>query len=151
MRNSTRSRIFPPATPHRCNRRHALLAALSLGLAGVGAQAAEAPGPSVTLDFARAEHAAGRAVLIDIREPDEHARGVAAGARLLPMRQLGTRLAEIPTDPSQPVLLICNTQNRSSATLRALRDRGGYGHVRFVEGGMSEWVRRGWPTVAPAR
>jgi rhodanese-related sulfurtransferase len=49
------------------------------------------------------------------------------------------------------VLLICNTQNRSSATLRALRERGGYTNVRFVEGGMSEWVRRGWPTVAPAR
>ena len=47
------------------------------------------------------------------------------------------------------VLLICNTQNRSSATLRALRERG-YGHVRFVSGGMSEWARRGWPLVRPA-
>jgi len=75
---------------------------------------------------------------------------VAAGARLLPMRQLGARLAEIPTDATQPVLLICNTQNRSRATLAALRERG-YAHVRYVEGGMSEWARRGWPMVAPAR
>jgi len=65
------------------------------------------------------------------------------------MRQLGRRLAEIPADPAQPVLLICNTQNRSSATLRALRERG-YGHVRYVQGGMSEWARRGWPMVRPA-
>ncbi len=103
---------------------------------------------SVGLEQARAEHEAGRAVLIDIREPDEHATGVAAGARLLPMRQLPRRLAEIPTDPAQPVLLICNTQNRSAATLRALRERG-YGHVRFVHGGMAEWARRGWPMVKP--
>ena len=104
---------------------------------------------AVALDVARAEHEAGRAVLIDIREPEEHATGVAAGARLLPMRQLNQRLAEIPVRADQPVLLICNTQNRSSATLRALRERG-YGHVRFVSGGMSEWARRGWPLVRPA-
>ena len=104
---------------------------------------------AVSLDLARAEHEAGRAILIDIREPEEHATGVAAGARLLPMRQLNQRLAEIPVRADQPVLLICNTQNRSSATLRALRERG-YGHVRFVSGGMSEWARRGWPLVRPA-
>jgi rhodanese-related sulfurtransferase len=102
----------------------------------------------VSLDVARAEHEAGRAILIDIREPEEHATGVAAGARLLPMRQLNQRLDEVPTRPDQPVLLICHTQNRSRATLRALRERG-YGHVRFVSGGMSEWARRGWPMVKP--
>ena len=73
---------------------------------------------------------------------------MAAGAKLLPMSQLRQRLAEIPTDPARPVLLICNTQNRSSATLKALRQQG-YAHVRYVDGGMAEWVRRGWPLVAP--
>jgi len=105
----------------------------------------------IDLEEARAEFESGRALLIDIREPSEHASGVASGARLLPMRQLAARLGEIPTDPSQPVLLICNTQNRSRATLQALRERGGYGHVRYVEGGMAEWARRGWPMVAPPR
>jgi rhodanese-related sulfurtransferase len=121
--------------------------ALLLGLCAVPAWATEL---SVSLDSARAEFEAGRAVLIDIREPDEHATGVAAGAMLLPMSQIGRRLAEIPTDASQPVLLICNTQNRSSRTLKALRERG-YAHVRYVDGGMSEWARRGWPMVKPAR
>jgi rhodanese-related sulfurtransferase len=103
---------------------------------------------AVSLESARAEHEAGRAILIDIREPAEHATGVAAGARLLPMRQLDARMAEIPVNPIKPVLLICATQNRSSATLRALRQRG-YAHVRYVNGGMSEWARRGWPMVRP--
>jgi rhodanese-related sulfurtransferase len=122
------------------------VAAATAGLAGC--DRSEASTDVVSLELARAEHEAGRALLIDIREPEEHATGVAKGARLLPMRQLGRRLAEIPTDPQQPVLLICNTQNRSSATLRALRERG-YGHVRYVNGGMSEWARRGWPMVKP--
>lgn len=106
------------------------------------------PSDSVPLDTARDALAAGAAVVIDIREPDEHARGVAQGARLLPLSQLRQRLGEIPTDPNTPVLLICNTQNRSATLLRALRQHG-YGHVRYVHGGMSDWVRRGWPVVAP--
>lgn len=123
-----------------------LLLGWSLGLAGCDQVAADID--SVTLDAARAEFDAGRVVLIDIREPDEHATGVAQGAQLLPMRQLGARLAEISKDPDKPVLLICNTQSRSSATLAALRERG-YKHVRYVQGGMSEWARRGWPLVKP--
>jgi rhodanese-related sulfurtransferase len=119
---------------------------LASALAGCGQTGASTD--AVSLETARAEHEAGRAVLIDIREPEEHATGVAAGARLLPMRQLNQRIYEIPTRADQPVLLICNTQNRSSATLRALRERG-YAHVRYVNGGMSEWARRGWPMVKP--
>lgn len=130
-----------------------LTAAVAAALAGglVACAPAEAALPSVTLDEARAAAAAGKAVLIDIREPDEHARGVAAGAKLLPMSQMGSRLSEIPSDPATPVLLICNTQNRSTATLKQLRTRPGYEHLRFVEGGMSEWVRRGLPVVQPGR
>lgn len=118
-----------------------------VALTSVGSRAATGL-DAVSLDTARTEHEAGRAILIDIREPAEHATGVAAGARRLPMSQLSARLGEIPLDPNKPVFLICNTQNRSSATLRALRQRG-YAHVRYVNGGMSEWARRGWPMVKP--
>lgn len=129
------------------DRRRALGVLLVVGVLAAGGVAAAEP-DVIDLAAARTEHEAGRAVLIDIREPEEHATGVARGAQLLPMRQLADRLAEIPTDPRRPVLLICNTQNRSSATVRALRQRG-FTHVRYVQGGMSEWVRRGWPVVAP--
>ena len=104
--------------------------------------------PRVSLEQARADHEAGRAVLIDIREPQEHATGVAAGAQLLPMSQLAGRLAEIPQSADKPVYLICNTQNRSQATLEALREQG-YRHLHYVHGGMREWALRGWPMVSP--
>ena len=129
-------------------RRHLTLAALSLGMSMVACGSQASSGDSVTLDVARAEHEAGRVTLIDIREPNEHATGVAMGAKLLPMSQLGSRVGEIPTASDKPVLLICNTQNRSGRTLAALRQQG-YKNVRFVEGGMSEWNRRGWPLVKP--
>lgn len=122
-----------------------MTAAAAFGL--IGCSAADAQ-DAVSLEFARSEHESGRAVLIDIREPAEHATGVAKNARLLPMQQLGARLSEVPKDPNTPVLLICNTQNRSSSTLVALK-KAGYSNVKFVQGGMSEWNRRGWPTVRP--
>jgi rhodanese-related sulfurtransferase len=122
---------------------------LGTAMAAGGSTWAETDPESVSLETARAELEAGRAILIDVREPAEHATGVAKGARLLPMRQLDARLAEIPLDSKKPVLLICHTQNRSSAVQRALRQRG-YTHVRYVTGGMSEWAQRGWPMVKPA-
>ena len=68
--------------------------------------------------------------------------------RLLPVSQLDKRVGEIPKDPSQPVLIICNTQNRSSKVVAALREAG-WTNVRFVNGGMSEWAKRGWPMFKP--
>ena len=117
-----------------------VLAALTLPLS------ASAQISAVSLDQARKEHEAGKALLVDIRDPDEHVTGVVPGARLLPMRQLSARPAELPRD--RPVLLICNTQNRSRATFDALRERG-WTNLRYVNGGMSEWNRRGWKTVKP--
>ncbi|HOE43776.1 MAG TPA: rhodanese-like domain-containing protein [Rhodoferax sp.] len=130
------------------SRRQLSIFVLGLGLSLSACSQTATSADSVTLEFARTELEAGRAILIDVREPDEHATGVAKGAQLLPMRQLGARLAEIPSASDKPVLLICNTQNRSSATLSALRERG-YKNLRFVQGGMSEWNRRGWPVVKP--
>jgi rhodanese-related sulfurtransferase len=127
------------------NRRHFTTLALGLTLA-LDASAQDAD--SVSLDTARTDLESGKAVLIDIREANEHATGVAKGAKLLPMSALGARLADIPTAEDKPVYLICNTQNRSGKTLAALRQRG-YKHVRYVKGGMSEWVKRGWPVVKP--
>ena len=118
------------------------------------ASAQSALDEQISLVEARRLYQAGAAILIDIREPDEHATGVAPGAKLLPMSQLSQRVGEISLDSKLPVLLICRTQNRSSATLRALRKQLGeknYAHVRFVQGGMSEWAQRAWPMVPPAK
>lgn len=134
-------------SPLLTNRR-ITLAAVALSLLGAGCGAAGPDANAVSLETARAEHEAGRAVLIDIREPEEHATGVAAGAKLLPMSRLADRIGEVPTDPTRPVLLICHTQSRSGATVKNLRKRG-FNHVKYVDGGMSEWARRGWPMVKP--
>jgi len=134
--------------PCPARRRAALLLLLAAAGAPQLAYSQPAPADMAALEEARRLHEAGQALLVDIRESDEHATGVAAGALLLPMSQLRQRINELPTDASRPVLLICHTQSRSSATMKALQQRG-YGHVRYVHGGMRDWARRGWPMVRP--
>jgi rhodanese-related sulfurtransferase len=133
---------------HLLLNRRLVVSVLALGSLGTAHAQLRMDGESVTLDVARKELESGQSRVIDIREPQEHATGVAIGVQLLPMRQLAARISEIPSDPRQPVLLICNTQNRSSATWKYLREKG-YTNVRFVQGGMSEWARRAWPMVKP--
>ena len=103
---------------------------------------------SVTLEQARDALQQSTSVVIDIREPSEHATGVAKGMLLIPMSQLGKRMSELPQPGAQPLLIVCNTQNRSPRVVEQLNGAG-YTNVRFVEGGMSQWTARGWPLVKP--
>lgn len=126
-----------------------LLVLVSLGaLWGCSPQAGTPAEWRVSLQEAREAIEHNRAVVFDIREPSEHATGVAAGMQLLPMSQLNQRLSEIPQDPAQPVLIICNTQNRSSRVVQAMRDAG-WSNVQYVHGGMDQWTRQRWPVFQP--
>lgn len=81
-------------------------------------------------------------LLVDVREPDEWQEGHVPGAVLIPLGQLGNRLAEL--DQTRPIALICRSGNRSgSATAELLR--AGYANVVNVQGGMIAWARAGLP------
>ncbi len=122
--------------------------AISAGLLMLGCSEPVNSADHVTLEQARADHEAGKVMLVDIRETREHKTGVAAGAVLLPMSELPQKQSLLPKNPDQEVLLICNTQNRSKATLQKLKEQG-YQNIRYVDGGMSQWAAKGWPMVAP--
>lgn len=115
----------------------------------VGCSAQTTPDPlRIGLEESRQLFESKQVVMFDIRESDEHATGVINGALLLPMSQLNQRVSEIPKDPSQPVLIICNTQNRSSKVVQAMKEAG-WTNLRYVNGGMSTWAQNGWPMVKP--
>jgi len=135
--------IYSPESFNMIFKISSILAALVLAACSSASDA-----DKVSLDDARAQHEAGQVTLIDIREPQEHRTGVAAGALLLPMSELAQKQTLIPKNSEKPVLLICNTQNRSKATLAALKEQG-YQNIRYVEGGMSQWAAKGWPLSRP--
>jgi len=82
--------------------------------------------------------------LLDVREQDEWDRGHAPTAHLVPLSELGARIAEIPTD--QPVLVVCLAGGRS---LRAASALGAAGvDAVNVAGGMQAWSSAGGPLVS---
>lgn len=117
-------------------------------LIGISTMNAFAAPPMVSLEDARKALETSSKVVVDIREPYEHANGVAKGAKLIPMSQLGKRLAELPKPGAEPFLVICNTQNRSANIVGQLQSMG-YTNASYVNGGMSQWTRQAWPMVKP--
>lgn len=77
-------------------------------------------------------------LLIDVREPDEHALCRIAGARLIPMGQVPERLAELPQDAV--ILVHCHHGGRSLRVTQFLRAKG-YRTVSNVKGGIDAWSR----------
>ena len=122
-----------------------LLSAVVLSACFSGQDANE----SVTLEQAKEMLQAQSAVVIDVRETQEHQMGVAPGMKLLPLSQLSQRMNEIPKSSDKPILLICNTQNRSPKAQKILKENG-YQNVKCVKGGMSDWSQRAWPMTKPS-
>ena len=111
--------------------------------------AARAAAPFVALEDARVALDKSSMLVVDIREPSEHATGVAKGAVLMPIDQISKRIGELPAPNTKPFLVICNTQNRSSRIVEQLQSMG-YTNASYVKGGMSQWAQRGWPLVKPS-
>lgn len=71
--------------------------------------------------------------LLDVREPEEHARGHIPGARNLPLSELRSRLEELPRD--KPLWLYCAVGQRGYFAQRLLLQRGF--EARNLSGGYS--------------
>ncbi len=76
--------------------------------------------------------------LVDVREPYEWriANLGEFGARLIPIRQLESRLDEI--DPARETVFVCHVGERSGDVTRFLRGRG-HRHARNLRGGLAAW------------
>ena len=85
------------------------------------------------------------ALLLDVREPEEFARGHVAHAINIPQAELATRLNEVPRD--RPVLTICQSGKRSHRSAQFLHQQGIH-QVATVVGGTSAWRDEGRPLTA---
>lgn len=86
------------------------------------------------------------AVLIDVREADEFARGHAAGAHHLSRGVLELHIEQAVPDISTPILLYCGGGSRSALAAESLQ-RMGYTKVASVAGGFKAWMMQGLPAT----
>jgi hydroxyacylglutathione hydrolase len=76
------------------------------------------------------------ALAIDVREPDEFARGHVPRALSVPVGEVEAWAGEIPRD--RPLIAYCGHGERSSSALSIL-ERLGYGRLHNLDGGLGAW------------
>lgn len=87
------------------------------------------------------------ALLIDVREPDEHAIGLPKNALAVPRAELESNPAAHIDNHDDKVLLICGSGRRSMMAAEALSRRG-YKNLFNVEGGFQRWSSENLPLHA---
>jgi sulfur-carrier protein adenylyltransferase/sulfurtransferase len=86
-------------------------------------------------------------VVIDVREPDEFAKGKIPGAYTIPRGVLEMQVdGRLPLDTT--VVLYCGAGARSALACKSLAEMG-YDKVENLEGGWGAWVRLGLPVEGP--
>lgn len=89
------------------------------------------------------------ATLVDVREPDEHARQRIPGARNLPLSALEE--AELALHQGRPVLFHCRSGARTAGHAARLAAKAGTVEAYVVEGGIEAWKRAGLPVAEDRR
>jgi adenylyltransferase/sulfurtransferase len=77
-------------------------------------------------------------LLIDVREPSEHAATSIEGAILIPLRELQSNVKRLPKD--QPIVVHCQSGGRSAIAVGMLKLQGF--DARNLSGGIRAWNRR---------
>ena len=79
-----------------------------------------------------------RAVVVDVREPDEFAAGHVTGAKNVPLDQLEAKLAGTVKNKSLPLLLVCASGARAQRAV-ATAKKLGYEQAQVISGGLKSW------------
>ena len=88
------------------------------------------------------------AALIDVREADEHAQGLAEGALPIVRANLESEIGQAVPDQNQTVLLLCAHGVRSLLAAETLAQMG-YSDLHSVAGGFVDWQDQGLPWSLP--
>ncbi|MGQ0512069.1 MAG: rhodanese-like domain-containing protein [Betaproteobacteria bacterium] len=105
---------------------------------------ASAGGASV--DTLQATHLINRedAVVLDVRDPAEFAKGRVLGAKNVPLGELAKRAGDLQKNKAKPLIVVCQTGNRSLGAMAELRKMG-FEKVVNLSGGFNAWQQAGLP------
>ena len=86
------------------------------------------------------------ALVIDVREANEWSAGHIPNARHVPLAQLEKRLSELEKLKDRPLIINCQSGNRSEAACRTLKKHG-FEKVYSLAGGIGAWKEAGLPVT----
>ena len=88
------------------------------------------------------------AVVLDVREPDEHSQGAIPGAVHIPRGNLESNIENRVPNHDTPIVVQCATGVRSAFAAKTLAELG-YTDVVSLKGGFNRWKDEGRPWSVP--
>lgn len=77
-------------------------------------------------------------LLLDVREPGEYETAKIEGSTLIPMGEVGERIAELEPHKDRLIVVHCHHGGRSLRVTHALRNHG-FAKVQNMAGGIDQW------------
>ena len=91
----------------------------------------------------------GKTIIVDVRNPEEFAKGSLPDAKNIPLPELEKRVAELEKFKTRPIVVVCQKGARS-ATGVAVLTKAGFAEATSLEGGIDEWTKQGLPLKSPS-
>lgn len=87
-----------------------------------------------------------KAVVVDVSEPEEFAKGHIGNAKNLPFGQVEDKLAGLVKNKALPVILVCPTGARANRAV-GMAKKLGYEKAQALAGGLAAWKAANLPLV----
>lgn len=84
------------------------------------------------------------ALVLDVRSVEEYQKGHILNSRNVPLSQLDARVTDFEKYKAKPIILACESGNRSGSAAAVLRKRG-FEQVFNLSGGLGAWQQAGLP------
>ena len=96
---------------------------------------------------------AGEAVLVDVREPDEHAREHIGGAQLVPLSRFDAARVAAMAKPGQRIVMQCRSGKRAADACRMALESAATAHLPIytLSGGIEGWKNAQLPVEVDTR
>jgi GrxC family glutaredoxin len=87
------------------------------------------------------------ALVLDVRTQEEFLQGHIPGATNIPLGLVDARISDIHERKSSPVIIVCQSGNRSMQAARSLKKHG-FEDIYNMSGGMVSWQQANLPVIS---
>jgi rhodanese-related sulfurtransferase len=88
----------------------------------------------------------GKAVLVDVRTPEEFAAGHMRDAKNIPLADFDKRIGELDKSKSKSIVIVCQNGARADKALKQLK-AAGFEDAIGLEGGFAAWQAASLPVA----
>jgi len=86
-----------------------------------------------------------KALVIDLRDPNEFKKGHITGSENIPYAKLGDKHNHFPKD--RPIVFVCNLGQVAGAAAKTIKNEHGINDVFKLEGGIANWKALSLPLI----